>query len=215
VFAAVSAVAAPSAASTDPRTGKTAEPGSHFVSACKSLAMQGFRRCNLVADKLGVSIRCDPDPDDQESPFPAEQVDFPWSSISDVQDPRAKAGLQGCTVTMGIREPSRLWEAPVGALALVLRLPDRAAARQLADAALAFKAYEAQAALWHACGRVAPSVAPVAARPVLLLDERGSAFWSLAGDEDVAFSEATKSMPVEIHLEGASTDTPCCNLCWC
>merc|ERR1711972_1078633 len=46
VFAAVSAVAAPSgAAASDNSFSMNGEPNSHFTSACRSLAMQGFRRC--------------------------------------------------------------------------------------------------------------------------------------------------------------------------
>lgn len=205
VFAAISAIAAP-----------TADPGaqwSHFMGACESLATCGFRRCSLVVDKLGISVRC---VDEQDVPGrPGEQVDFPWSSISDVQDPRLKNGLQGCAVTLGIREPARLFEGPAGALALALRLSSWEDARNFADAALAFKAYEAQMAVWNSqrC-HTEPSTDTVA---LLLLDERGYAFWSINGEEE---AEPIPEPSVDLDVmgpvtEGNMTTTPCCTLCWC
>lgn len=225
-YAAISAVALPAPATAVSAGGAAlgvavldAAPGSHFVSACRNLALSGFRRCSLVVDKLGVSIRClrsDPD-----LPSEAEQVDFPWSSISDVQDPGLRAGLQGCTVTLGIREPSRLFEGPSGALALVVRLPDRKTARRLADATLAFKAYEAQTALWNMwgprqeiCGNTRLFDEGFAA---LLLDEQGCAFWSLAGEEEAAqcgrADPTTCGPTVEAYVPQGPQQ--CCHLCWC
>mmetsp|Transcript_153905 Transcript_153905/g.271737 ORF Transcript_153905/g.271737 Transcript_153905/m.271737 type:complete len:382 (+) Transcript_153905:101-1246(+) len=210
VFAAISAVSAP-ALSPD-----GSSEGSHFSSACRSLARSGFRRCCLVVDKLGVSVRC---VEEREMGQQEEQVDFPWSSISDVQDPRLKAGLQGCAVTLGVREPTRLFEAASGALALVLRLPDRDTARRLADAALAFKAYEAQTALWNACSQAGLGTisAPFGKFATLLLDERGCAFWSLVGDEEAAYLEAAKTHvePLGPVVEVSVPESSCCNLCWC
>lgn len=207
VLAAISAVAAPSSNST----------GSHFAGACGALAMHGFRQCSLVVDKLGVSVRCT---DSQaESGQGADQVDFPWSSISDVQDPRLKRGLQGCAVTLGVREPSRLGEGPPGALALVLRLADHDAAQRLADTVLAFKAYEAQTALWNKFGRTPNVTQGDESSAVLMLDERGSAFWSLAEDDPWAASEEAKlcldAYGGTISMESAAPVPPCCQFCWC
>lgn len=209
VFAAISAVSTPADSSNG-----IYGPGSHFASACRSLARHGFRRCRLVVDKLGVSIHCAAEPQLGQE---AEQVDFPWSSISDVQDPRAKAGLQGCAVTLGVREPTRLFEAPSAALALVLRLPDRVTARRLADAALAFKAYEAQTALWNACGGLGAHSAAFGKFAKLLLDERGSAFWSLSGPEEAEYLEAAKTHvePLGPVVEASAPESSCCHLCWC
>eukprot|EP00927_Polykrikos_kofoidii_P017528 TRINITY_DN18003_c0_g1_i1.p1 TRINITY_DN18003_c0_g1~~TRINITY_DN18003_c0_g1_i1.p1 ORF type:complete len:357 (-),score=54.70 TRINITY_DN18003_c0_g1_i1:321-1259(-) len=210
-FAAVSTV---TAANSESRAGSVGtERGSHFAGACRSLAMHGFRRCSLVVDKLGLSITCVP----EEPGGQTEQVDFPWSSISDVQDPRTKSGLQACAVTLGIREPSKLFQAPTSALALVLRLPDRETAQRLADAGLAFKAYEAQAALWYACGRAVVTAPLIGATAALLLDERGCAFWSVAGDVDASNAEIVPTVPADIGpvMEGSTSPTHCCNLCWC
>lgn len=197
-FAAISSVASASAVGD-------VQMVSHFRGALRSLAQQGFRRCSLVSDKLGISIRCleEVDLGHQE-----EQVDFPWSSVSDIQDPRTKAGLQGCAVTFGVREPSRIFEGASGALALVVRLPDRATARKLADAALAFKAYEAQTLLWKVCGRGGNNFGTAA----LLLDERGCAFWSLADDNTVGVEAAPLPYVME---QGAAPESTCCNICWC
>lgn len=234
-LAAISAVVAPPSHGAD-NGASAAERGaftSHFESACKSLGMQGFRTCSLVADKLGVSIRCKSSPQDHpERGCPEEQVDFPWSSISDVQDPRPKPGLQGCAVTLGVREPTRLFEGSAGALALVLRLPDRETAQRLADAALAFKAYETQTSLFNARGRGGPpargppppagaSASVIAGGAALLLDERGGAFWSMG--ERAEGMEAAKAGALDplvgggVQLEGASLDDQqaCCTLCWC
>lgn len=207
VLAAISAVSAPSSNSA----------GSHFAGACGALAMHGFRQCSVVVDKLGISVRCSDAQLDRGQG--AEQVDFPWSSISDVQDPRLKRGLQGCAVTLGVREPSRLGEGPPGALALVLRLADHDAAQRLADTVLAFKAYEAQTALWNKFGR-APTAPPGdESAAVLMLDERGSAFWSLAEDDPWAATEEAKicldAYGGTISMESAAPVPPCCQFCWC
>lgn len=201
-FAAISAV--PSASAI--------QGGSHFVSALRSLAQCGFRRCSLVVDKLGLSICCLEELDLGHS---AEQVDFPWSSVSDVQDPRLKPGLQGCAVTVGIREPSRLFEGPCGALALVVRLPDRESAQRLADATLAFKAYEAQTMLWNVCGH-GVSTESLSSLTTLLLDERGCAFWSVADDNKRGVEAAKVHTEPFVYMEqGAPPETTCCNICWC
>eukprot|EP00929_Paragymnodinium_shiwhaense_P028070 TRINITY_DN16344_c0_g1_i4.p1 TRINITY_DN16344_c0_g1~~TRINITY_DN16344_c0_g1_i4.p1 ORF type:complete len:410 (+),score=70.49 TRINITY_DN16344_c0_g1_i4:67-1230(+) len=202
-FAAVSAVCMVQKSSASP-SGFAGSAESHFQGACQALAHQGFRQCDIIVDKLGVCLRCESEESEDD-----QQVDFPWSSVSDVQDPRSKAGLQGCMMTLTVREPACLSEAPAGALALVLRLPDRATARRLADATLAFKAYEAQAyGLCDGAARRSQLVAvgggpvngvPVAAAPnvqhaaafqaaslaSLLLDERGCAYWSLADGHEL------------------------------
>lgn len=201
VFAAVSAV------SSGVTTGCT-QSDSHFVSAIQCLAQRGFRRCSVVVDKLGVSIGC---MEELDAGHCAEQVDFQWSSICDVQDPRLKPGLQGCAVTLGIREPTRLFEGPRGALALVLRLPNRESARSLADASLAFKAYEAQTVLWHAC-----TASSLVASTQLLLDECGCAFWSTPDSAGCAVEAAKVHMEPFVYVEhGAPPETTCCNMCWC
>lgn len=186
--------------------------GSYFTAAIRSLAKHGFRRCTLVVDKLGLSIRCL-----EELPLGcrAEQVDFSWSSISDVQDPHQKAGLQGCAVTLGIREPARLLESSCGGLALVLRLQNRESARRLADAALAFKAYEAQTALWTCVGN--KSKAALMELTKLLLDEHGCAVWSLPDSQSNSLLQAPQVLaePYVYMEQGPDSQTPCCNLCWC
>lgn len=213
---ALAAISAVSVASRE-AAGAAGSSTSHFACACQSLAMRGFRRCSVVVDKLGVSVRCLPEdagPGDAAAGA-VEQVDFPWSSVSDVQDPRLKPGLQGCAVTLGVREPARLFEGPAGALALVLRLPDRQAACRLADTALAFKAYEAQAALWNACRRALPGIAQ---ESMLFLDDRGCAFWSLPDDVRDELHGPGIAPPSELLgpvLEGSTTESQCCNLCWC
>jgi len=208
-FAAISVVTVPRGDTSGAVPGACA---SHFVQACSSLATHGFRRCSLVVDKLGVSVRCLEGHGSQG--HPAEQVDFPWSSVSDVQDPRLRTGLQGCTLALGVREPARLFGGPAGALTLVLRLPNGSTAGRLADAALAFKAYEAQTAL-RSRGQAAASPALAA----LLLDECGSAFWSLTGDEEqeAAGADAAKvnMEPCGPVMEGGPLEPPCCSLCWC
>lgn len=203
-FAAISAV--PSATSD-----RHFHNASHFASALRSLAQCGFRRCSLVVDKLGLSIRC---LEELDLGHDSEQVDFPWSAISDVQDPRLKQGLQGCAVTLGIREPTRLLEGPCGALALVIRLPDRDSARKLADAALAFKAYEAQTILWNVRGR-SRSAAVSSVSATLLLDECGFAFWSLGSDDKCGVEVAKVHEPFIYVEQGAPAETTCCNICWC
>merc|ERR1711972_614607 len=150
--------------------------------------------------------------------YQAEQFDFPWSSICDIQDPMPRAGLQGCAVTVGIREPSRLFEGPCGGLALVLRLPNKESARRLADAGLAFKAYEAQTALWNACNlATVQGTVALAGFARLLLDEHGFAFWSAAEDHCSAQPQARKALhePFVYVEQGPAQETPCCNLCWC
>jgi len=186
--------------------------GSYFASALRSLAQHGFRRCSLVVDKLGLSIRC---LEELSLGCEAEQVDFSWSSISDVQDPHQKAGLQGCAVTVGIREPVRLFEGPCGGLALVLRVRNRESARRLADAALAFKAYEAQTTLWNCVGN--KGQASLIGLTKLLLDDHGCAVWSLPDNQSSSVSQVPKvfAEPCVYMEQGSTSQTPCCNLCWC
>jgi len=191
-LAAISAVKLPGA--NDPTT--------YLVSARKSLATHGFRRCDLVVDKLGVSVRCFPDEGSFKSKLNhgnlSDQFDFPWTSISDVQDPRTKKGLQGLAVTFGIREPASLGGEPSGALCLVIRLPDRVTAHKLADVALAFKVYEVQTAVWNSVGRNGLAAARNSA--ALLLDERGIAFWSLCLCDEPAMAEAPRSTRAVPHV---------------
>lgn len=200
----------------------TNQPTLHFVSARKILATSGFRRCDIVVDKLGVSVRCLEDlgagDAKQSHGFPSEQIDFPWSSISDVQDPRTKKGLQGHAVMLGIREPASLGGEPSAALCLVLRLPDRPTAHKLADVALAFKVYEVQTAVWNTVER--HGLAAARSNAALLLDERGIAFWSLSLYDEPAMMEAPRCnidiIGNDIVYEAAAPNVLCCGgLCWC
>jgi len=221
VFAAINAASASCASKNciqeenDPRCG----PWSHFAGACAALSSgeRGFRCCTLVADKLGVSIRCADEDNGQKSLM--TQIDFPWSSISDVQEPRQEGGPESCTVTLAIREPTRLSGGPAGALALTLRLPSWKVARRFADTVFAFKAFEAQRTL---LSNITKPVAPEThADGQLLLDETGCAFWALDQDTqlDPEDEEAGFLSPVmEAYVMEscpAPVPTPCCTLCWC
>jgi len=225
-------------------------PAPHFEHARRQLhTRKRYRGCALVVDKLGVSIRC-----------PNAHLDFPWSSIVDVDvglpsalslskqslsdcgsssssaasSPRigtpgpvddastmtASAMCNACNtrrqprtdrgpsprappvrdhiVTMRVREPAALGADQLLPLTLELRLPDGATAARVADAAVAFKAYELKAMLCAAMARRNASAYQRASssgvstsgselpRPrtkadkpstTLLLDELGTAFW--------------------------------------
>jgi hypothetical protein len=206
----------------------------YYVQACGSLDPArggGPRRCSLVVDKLGVSVKTFPDAPGEinvdfwmadsmssEVPNTEHMLSFPWSCIADVE-PLSGRGKRSHRLAVRIREPAALGEERRLALTLELLLPDWGQVRQLADAALEFKSYEVQTGLLAMRDFSSPTPTLSSGATTLLLDEQGHAFWSM-GIQEAEDEDNTEPLTPGDGMRlwprmSESTDATVGRSCWC